>query len=295
MGDGHHHNHHETLSRVGSRVLVVAVVFNMVLTGVEWVVGSLAGSLALIADALHNFGDVAALLIALVARHVASRQPDDRYTFGYERAELVGAIINLTSLLLIGGFLVWEGLMRLVTPQPMETTWVIVAGLLAVVIDLLTVFILWGPSTGSLNIRAAFLHHLTDAASSAVVVVGAVIVAWTGLSFIDPLLTFVIAFGVLFSAYGMLRSAAHILMEGAPDGIDVPSLRRGMEQVSGVQKVRQLHVWQLSERSRALNAHVVVDEGVSGSSLEEVRCELKSLLNKTYAIAHTTVEFEWSP
>lgn len=294
---GHHHHgpggHHHDVSDVGDRALGFTIALNVALTVVEVVVGVFAGSLALIADAVHNLGDAAALLVALIARRIGRRGVDDRFTFGYRRAELIGALVNLTSLLILGLFLVVEAVERALEPQPIATGWVMGAAAAAVVVDLGTAAFLWRFSKGNMNFRAAFLHNLTDAATSVLVIVGAALVAVTGSTLVDPLLTLLIAAGILWSSVGMLRSTAHILMEGTPPGLELEALIARLTAVQDVLRVHHVHAWQLDETHRAVEAHVELDEHVVGEALEVARQELRRVLREDFEVEHATLEFEW--
>lgn len=291
-GPGHHHHHHDA-SEIGDRPLLFAIGLNVVLTGVEVVVGVVSGSLALVADAIHNLGDAAALVVAFVARRIARRGADDRYTFGYRRAELIGALINLTTLVVLGVYLVVEAVERFFVPQPVATTPVMITAGVAVLVDVFTALFLWGLSRGSVNVRAAFVHNLTDAATSVAVILGAALIAATGVVAIDALLTLLIAGGVLWSAVGMLRRTAHILMEGTPPGLDLDRLAARVAEVDDVLRVHHLHAWQLDETHRAVEAHVVVDEGLTGGRLDGARHAIRRVLREEFAVSHATLEFEW--
>lgn len=289
---GHGHHHHD-VSDVGDRALGITIALNVALTVVEVVVGVLAGSLALVADAVHNLGDAAALVIALVARRIGRRGVDDSFTFGYRRAELIGALVNLTSLLLLGIYLVVEAIERFMEPQEMAAGWVMVAAGAALVVDLFTAGFLWSFSKGNLNFRAAFLHNLTDAVTSVAVIAGAFLVSMTGYAFIDPLLTLIIALSILWSSVGMLKRTAHILMEGTPPGIELSQLVGRLGQVTDIHRVHHVHAWQLDETHRAVEAHVELGEEVIGERLERVRCELRRVLEDEFGVVHATLEFEW--
>lgn len=289
----HHHHPLHDMSEVGEKPLSVAVILNVGLTLFEALVGVYAGSLALIADALHNLGDAAALVIALVARRVARRGADERYTFGYRRAELIGALVNLTTLLVLGVYLVAEAFERIWSPQPIHAGWVMMAAGVAVVVDVATALFLRKMAEGSLNVRAAFVHNVTDALTSVAVIVGAALVAATGRTFLDPLLTFFIAGGVLYTSARMLQKTAHILMEGTPPDLDLDALVAQLSEVEDVLRIHHVHAWQLDETHRAVEAHVVLDEGVLGERLEGVRLELRRILNEGFSVGHATLEFEW--
>jgi cobalt-zinc-cadmium efflux system protein len=267
------------------------VVLNLVLTVVEVAIGIIAGSLMLLADALHNFSDCGALVIALVARRIAGRKADRRFTFGYRRAELIGAVVNLTTLVIVGLYLAYEAVMRFIAPQPVEGGLVMIAAGVALIVDVFTAALLWAMVRGSLNLKAAFVHNLSDALSSvAVLLGGAAIVAW-GWTVVDPVLTIVIAVYVIIHATAMFKRTASILMNGSPADADVGALIADLRDVSGVLDIHHVHVWELHEHERAMEAHVVIDCSRAGD-LEAIKETLKRLLRKQFAIEHCTLEFE---
>ncbi len=274
---------------MGDRRLFVAITINMLLTLAQIIGGVISGSLALIADALHNFSDAASLLIALVARKIG-RQPADHFkTFGYKRAEVIAALINLVTLVIVGLYLIYEALWRIYEPQIIEGWMVIIVAGIALVIDIATALLTYTMSKKSINMRAAFLHNLSDAlASVGVIVAGTFIILyewyWT-----DTLLTLLIAGYVLYQAVTLLPRTIHILMQGAPDGIAVDEVIKIMEGVDGVSNVHHLHIWQLDEHSNALEAHVVIADFSQSAA---VKSALKSELEERYAITHSTLEFE---
>src|SRR5688572_18222182 len=165
------HDHSHDTDHLSDRRLVIAVALNLLLTVVEAVAGLLAGSLALLADALHNFNDCGALVLALIARRIGRRPSDERRTFGYQRAEVIGALINLTILVVIGLYLVYESITRFFQPHPVDGWIVVGVSVVALVIDLGTAALLWAMSHGNLNMRAAYLHNLSDALSSVGVII----------------------------------------------------------------------------------------------------------------------------
>ncbi len=274
---------------MGDRRLFVAITINMLLTLAQIIGGIISGSLALIADALHNFSDAASLLIALVARKIG-RQPADHFkTFGYKRAEVIAALINLVTLVIVGLYLIYEALWRVYEPQIIEGWMVIIVAGIALLVDIATALLTYTMSKKSINMRAAFLHNVSDAlASVGVIVAGTFIILyewyWT-----DTLLTLLIAGYVLYQAVTLLPRTIHILMQGAPDGIAVDEVNKIMEGVDGVSNVHHLHIWQLDEHSNALEAHVVIADFSQSAA---VKSALKSELEERYAITHSTLEFE---
>lgn len=239
------------------------------------------------ADALHNTNDAAALGIAYIARKISKKQADERFTFGYRRAELIGAMIQLTALILVGLFLVYQAIHRLFEPQPLEGSWIMATALIAIVIDVATAWLLWAMAKGSLNVKAAFMHNLTDAAASFAVLLGGAAVYWLDWSWVDPALTLLIAGYILKMSFTLLRQTSAILMEGKPDDIDLSELERAVEALPGVEDIHHIHVWELDESCRALEAHIVTDGEVT-----KLKAQVKQLLKARFSIAHSTLEFE---
>lgn len=289
MASGQHHNHKHDADVMGDRRLAVAIAINMLLTLAQVVGGLASGSLALIADALHNFSDAASLLIAWVARKIG-RQPADHFrTFGYKRAEVIATLINLISLVLIGVYLIFEALWRFFEPQVVEGWIVVIVATIALVIDVATAVLTFTMSKHSMNIRAAFLHNVSDALASVGVIIAGTLILLYGWYWTDTLFTLIIAGYVLYQAATMLPQTIHLLMQGTPEGIAINEVISAMESVSDVSNVHHVHIWQLDEHSNALEAHVVIK---SFSETETVKAALKKELNNRFSIAHSTLEFE---
>ena len=286
----HHHQHdHHDVENMGDRRLGLAIVINLLLTVAQVVGGVISGSLSLIADALHNFSDASALLIAFAARKIG-RQPADQFrTFGYKRAEVIAALINLVILVIVGLYLVYEAVWRVFDPQVIAGWMVVIVASIALVIDVATAILTYSMSRDSMNIRAAFIHNVSDALSSiGVIIAGSLIILyqwyWT-----DTLITLAIAGYVLYQAASLLPKTIHILMEGAPENISIDSVIEKMEMVPGVSNVHHVHLWQLDEHRSALEAHVVIDDF---NETENIKQLLKSEIEKTFSITHSTLEFE---
>ncbi len=284
-----HDHHHPDVDEMGDRRLGWAIAINMVLTLAQVVGGIVSGSLALIADALHNFSDAASLLIAWVARKIG-RQPADYFkTFGYKRAEVIAALINLVTLVLVGLYLVYEALWRIVEPQVITGWIVIIVAGVALLIDVATAVLTYTMSKNSMNIRAAFLHNVSDALASVGVIIAGTAILLYEWYWMDTLLTLLIAGYVLYQAATMLPETIHILMQGAPKDIAVDDVIVAMEKVAGVSNVHHVHLWQLDEHRNALEAHVVITDFVD---TEKIKQSLKKSLEQEFNIGHSTLEFE---
>lgn len=285
------HGHVHDVAHVSDTALLWAIGLNVGLSVFEVAAGLISGSVALLGDALHNFNDCAALLIAYVARRISRRGADEQFTFSYRRAELIGAMINLTALMVVALLLLGEALHRLFAPEPLDGGWMMAAAGVAVVIDVLTAWLLWAMARGSLNVRAAFAHNLTDALASVAVLLGGAAVFFLDWKWVDPVLTFAIAGYILLLSAGMLRRTARILMEAAPAGLDLQRLRTAVQELDDVVDLHHIHVWELDEQHRALEAHVVIPDDAA-PRMAGIIARIQQLLADEFAIAHATLQLE---
>ena len=284
----HQHHHRKPES---DRGLLVAVGINVLLTFAQIMGGIISGSLSLIADALHNLSDAASLGIALFARKISRKPADEFKTFGYQRAEVIAALINLTLLITISLYLIYEAIWRIVEPQAI-TGWImmLVAGI-ALIVDTITALITYKMSKSSINMKAAFLHNLADAlASIGVILAGSFILLYEWY-WVDTLVTFFIAGFVLWQGLTLLPKTIHLLMEGTPEDLSSEDIKLSAEQINGVEDVHHIHVWHLDEHRIALEAHVVVTANEL-KEVEVIKDKLKQLLKDKFNITHSTLEFE---
>ena len=261
------------------------------LTIVQIIGGVLSGSLALIADAIHNLSDALSLVLAFLARKIAQRPADDTMTFGYGRAEIVAALINYTTLILLGLYLTYEAIMRLFEPTSVDGWLVVVIAVFALVVDVVTAFLTYALSKESMNIRAAFLHNIADALGSVAVIVGGTVIILYDWRLIDPLITLLIAGYILWQSVTEIGGSVRILMLGSPPDLDTHAILGVMRAVPGVEDVHHLHLWQMQEHQPAVDAHVVINEGI-WSEADRVKDTLKEALRDGYGLSHITLELE---
>lgn len=287
----HDHGHAHIDPQSGDRRVSIAIWANGLLTVAQIVGGILSGSLALIADALHNFSDMASLVIAFFARKIARRPADKRMTFGYGRVEIVAALINYTTLILIGFYLIYEGGMRMIDPPDVQGWTVVILGGVALVVDTLTALLTYSMQKGSVNIRALFLHNLSDALASVAVIIGGSLILLYDMRWVDPAITIGIALYILYLAFTEIGGPIRTLMLGSPPDIDNEAVVEAMRGVDGVADVHHVHLWQMQEHEAALDCHVVLTADGWGQ-IEKVKATIKDRLKDDFSIGHSSLEFE---
>lgn len=286
MSHGHHH-HVDPDSGDGKIALAVAI--NLGLTVAQVIGGIVAGSLSLIADALHNFSDAIALIIAFAARKIARRPANADMTFGYGRIEAVAALINYTTLIVIGLYLVYEAAMRFANPESVAGWIVVIVAGIALLVDLGTAALTFRASKSSVNIRAAFLHNVADALGSVAVIVAGTLMILFGWAWVDPLATLLIAGYILWQSATELPQVARILMLASPDALRTEDVIAALRDQPGVADVHHVHLWLMEEHGAAFDAHIVAAQGTDPSAL---RHALKSYLKSEFDLNHVTLELE---
>ena len=287
----HNHNHSHHSPEDSDFSLIVAVCINSLLTVFQVIGGILSGSLSLIADALHNLSDAASLGIAIFARKISRRPADNSKTFGYKRAEVIAALINLVILVVISFYLLYEAVWRFFEPVEISGWIIILVAGIALIIDFVTALITFSLSKNNMNMRAAFLHNLSDAMASLAVIVADSLIILYQWYWVDTLLTGMLALFILYQAFAMLPRTIHLLMEGVPDDIDLEAIKITLSKIEHVEDVHHMHIWSLDESTIALEAHVVVDLN-DFNDMENTKRIIKKSLLDNYDISHSTLEFE---
>jgi cobalt-zinc-cadmium efflux system protein len=258
-------------------------------TAIEVVGGLLTGSLALLADAAHMLSDNAALAVALLAVWLAGRPTTPERSFGYQRAEILAALVNGLILVALAAWIFFEAWGRLSDPPEVLAGWVALVAVAGLAVNLAAAAILHRGGHKTLNMRAALRHVLADAVGSAGVLVAALVILLTGWRYADPIAGLAIALLILASSWGILRDSVHILLEGAPRGMDTRGLGRRLTEVPGVVEVHDLHVWTITSGFPALAAHVLVERD---EDCHARRRELEEVLLREYGIEHTTLQVD---
>jgi cobalt-zinc-cadmium efflux system protein len=283
------HSHHHGGGT--GRVLWWSLIATGAFVVVEFIAGIQAHSLALLSDAGHNFTDALALLLAWFGFYLQAKPANEIKTFGYHRAGVLTAFVNALTLVALAAWIFYEGYHRLLRPEPVhETVMIVVAGAGLV----LNGGIMWGLRVArrhDINIRSAFVHMLGDLLGSVGIVIGAVAIRYTGWWQIDPVLSILIGALIVWTAWDIIKESLNILLEGLPRGLDLQSVISAMRGVEGVLDVHDLHIWSLGSNTRALSCHVLIEDLPPSASECTLKC-LNDLLAERFHICHTTVQFE---
>ncbi|MGO4551250.1 cation diffusion facilitator family transporter [Lysobacter sp. 2RAF19] len=259
----------------------------------EVVGGLLTNSLALLSDAAHMMTDVIALAISLFAVRLARKPPDAKRTYGYARLEAIGAMINGGLLFVVAGYILWEAIGRFRNPPSVASTGMLVIAVLGLVINLISMRLLKAGSGTSLNVKGAYLEVWSDMLGSVGVLIGALVIRYTGWTIADPIIAVLIGLWVLPRTWRLLRAAMQILMQGVPVGLDLEQVRALLVSHPGVSEVHDLHAWSLGSKEPVLTAHIVVGDAMSDP--EQVRVALAAALDEKFGIGHATLQVERTP
>jgi cobalt-zinc-cadmium efflux system protein len=288
-GHDHHGHDHSHAPRDFGRAFAVATVLNLGLVVVQVVYGLIAGSVALLADAGHNFGDAVGLILAWGAFLLGRVKLSDRFTYGFRSASILSALINAVLLLVATGAIALEAFRRLAAPEPVAGGTVMLVAGAGIVINGFSAWLLMAGNKGDLNVRGAFLHLVADALVSVGVVVAGGIIILTGWDRADPIASLIIAVVIVWGTWNLLRESFQLSMNAVPRGIELGEVRRHLQSLPHVAAVHDLHVWAMSTTENALTAHFVMDNGHPGDKFLE---ELSHDLDRRFKIQHATVQIE---
>ncbi|MET0530421.1 MAG: cation diffusion facilitator family transporter [Microvirga sp.] len=283
---GSHSHHGHDIGH--GRAFAIGISLNLAFVFIEAGYGFWADSMALLSDAGHNLSDVLGLAIAWGAALLAKRGATDRYTYGLRSSSILAALFNALLLLVAVGGIVWESVQRLIVPAPVLAGTMMIVATIGILVNGFTAC-LFMSGHNDLNIRGAFLHMVADAAVSLGVVLGGLAILWTGATWIDPVLSLLIAAVIVWGTWGLLRQSLHLSLHGVPSGIAVSEVRHALARRPGVARVHHLHVWAMSTTETALTAHLVMPGGHPG---DHFLADIQHDLEERFGIGHATLQIE---
>jgi len=287
----HSHTHFSDVAKQTISRLSLALFLTLAFVFVEAAAGWFANSLALLTDAAHNFTDVIALGISWYAVHLTTQPSNSKNTYGYHRAGILAAMLNSTTLVLISLGVFYEAYRRFINPQQVNSVVLIGIGFLAFIINLVTALLLRRGSKDDLNLRSALVHLVGDVMSTIGAVIAGIIIYFVHANWLDPFISALIGFLILYNAWGILRETVDILLESTPRDLDMSAMVRDMMQIKGVIGIHDLHVWSITQGLRTMSAHVLTED-VSISAGVDIQHQLNQLLFQHYHVGHATLQLE---
>jgi cobalt-zinc-cadmium efflux system protein len=289
---GHHHGHdHGVDLHDVNRAFIIGIILNFLFVIIETVVGLSVHSLSLLSDAGHNLADVASLAMALIAIRLTKVRSNKKYTYGYKKTTILVALLNAAILLVSIGAISYEAIQRIITPQPLPGKTISIVAAIGILINATTALLFFRSKEKDLNVKGAFLHLISDAIVSAGLVVGGIIIYYTGLYRIDSLLSIIIAVVILLSTWHLLKASLRLSLDGVPEGIDLTKVKNNISKITGVRDFHHIHIWAISTTENALTGHIVVAKNADMNGIEKIKHEVKHELEHLN-IVHATLEIE---
>lgn len=286
-----HHGHHHVDETTSTTRLFITMMLNFLITVVEAVGGILSGSLSLLSDALHNFSDGIAIIISYIAIRLGKQPQSFRFTFGLKRAEILAAVINAGTLMVICFYLFKESYERLLEPQEISGGLMVLVATIGLVANVAGTLLLRAGSKKNINIRAAYLHLLSDAISSVAVIIGGLFIYFYKIYWVDPILTILISVYILWESVKIVKEAINVLMMGTPQSVDIKGIQKEIEAISGVRNLHHVHIWRLDEKRVHFEAHVDVEDMMI-SQTSEISDQIEETLKHNHQVSHVTLQFE---
>lgn len=292
MGHNHPHHHHHS-APVSGKNLLISIILNIAITLAQVIGGFLSGSLALLSDALHNFSDVISLIVSYVANILVKKDASLDRTFGYKRAEIIAAFVNSSALIVIGILLIIEAVKRFQNPQEIDSNLVIWLSLVAILGNGFSVLLLKKDSKANMNMRSAYLHLFTDMMASVAVLAGGLLMKYYQVYWVDSLLTFAIAVYLIVVGFDLLKSSTRVLMLFTPTDVALEEIARKISELSEIDNVHHIHVWQLNEEETHLEAHIDFNNDISLSQFDIIIDQIKELVHDEFGINHVNIQPEF--
>ena len=293
MSENEHHHNHSHSHNVSGKNLFITIILNIIITLSQIIGGILSGSLALMSDALHNFSDVLALVLTYWTNKIAKKDKNNYKTFGYKRAEILATLFNSATLIAIAIYLIIESIDKFFNPQSVDSTLVIGLGILSIILNAASVLLVKDDAHNNMNVKAAYLHLLTDVMTSVAVVIGGLLMYFYNIFWVDPLISLLIAFYLIKASYSLLLESINILMQGSPEHIDIEEIKKNVENFDEVLNIHHLHIWRLNDHDVHLEAHIDFKQNLLLQEVNQITSKIEEYLKSKYHISHITLQAEY--
>ncbi|MDY6801421.1 MAG: cation diffusion facilitator family transporter [Bacteroidota bacterium] len=283
-------SHHQKVP--SKRNLFISILLNAGITLAEFIGGILSNSLALISDAVHNLSDTLAIIISYIAMMAGNKKSNLKKTFGYKRIEILAALFNAVVLVVISLYLFYEAYTRFVNPEPIGTKLMFIVATIGLAGNLISVLLLHKDSSHNLNVKAAYLHLLGDTLSSVGVIIGSVLIYFYNITWVDPLLTVIIGIIIISGTLGIIKETTEILMQASPGNLDIPEVKKQLENHPEIKNIHHIHSWRLSDNIIHFQCHAELIKNLTIEKADQVRTDLENILHKNFGIDHITIQME---
>ena len=291
MPEEHHHHHHSPVIATISKAFWIGIIFNSAFVVIEFVTGFYYNSLALLSDAGHNLSDVASLSLSLLAFRLAKSKATERFTYGYHKSTILASLVNAVILLIAVGSIGWEAVQRFLHPVETQGGVIAIVAGIGIVINSVSAFFFFRNKDKDLNVKSAYLHLAVDAFVSAGVVMAGVLISYTGLKWIDPLISLVIMAVVIYSTWSLLTESLRLSLDAVPENIDTEKIKIQMLKTEGVKDIHHIHIWAISTTRNAMTAHLILENDLTEKQIANLKSKLKHELEHLN-IQHATLETE---
>jgi cobalt-zinc-cadmium efflux system protein len=287
----HNHSHHNhTVSNI-NKAFIIGIVLNAAFVVVEFATGIYTNSLALLSDAGHNLSDVATLILSLFAFKIAKRKATERYTYGFHKGTILASLVNAVILLIAVGSIGWEAIQRFMHPKETQGKIISIVAAIGIVVNGVSALVFFRNKEKDLNVKGAYLHLFADMLVSVGVVIAGIIIFYTNIKWIDPLISLLIMLVVLYSTWGLLAESLRLSLDAVPADINVEKIRAETLKIKGVKEIHHIHVWAMSTTRNAMTAHLILEENLNPKQIAEIKHTLKHELEHLN-IQHVTLETE---
>ncbi len=286
--EGHSHSH--DVSNLSGKKIFWVTVLNSIITIAEILGGIFSGSLALLSDSIHNLSDTISIILSYFANRISKKEKNSKKTFGYKRAEILAAFINATALFIISFWLIYEAYNRLKNPEKIDSNLMLIVASIGLIANFISVYLLEKDSHENMNIKSSYLHLISDTVSSVGVIIGGLAIKYMGITWIDPLITFLISLYIIKETWHILIESIDILMQSAPD-LDYEAIKKDIEKIENVKNIHHIHAWRLNEKTTHFEAHIEFDD-IKLSEIEKIYGKIEHILKEHYEINHITIQPE---
>lgn len=288
----HKHSHHHKPEDI-SGALLWSTVLNFAISIIQIIGGVISNSLSLISDSVHNLGDATAILGAYFADKIGKKKPSVAKTYGFKRAEIIAAFLNALILLVISSYLFIEAIKRFSDPEPIKGNLMLIVAISGLVINMISVFILYKKRKGNINVKAAYLHLLSDTYSSLAVIIGAIFIKFFDTYWVDPVVTIIVNIFIIKHTYHVFKESLNILMQAVPDKTSIEKLKHFMEENTWIDNVHHIHLWTMDGNKQYLECHIEFAENKKLGDAQQLLNQLSNDLQEEFDITHTTFQPEF--